>query len=480
VRDALLDLKDGITQSGRRLSAHPRAVKAINDASRDTVVAHRRREQELGRRRHRAQRVPGSRPHRRRRDRARVRGRLMSGYKSNDSLRRTFVFIEVNGESFDFWTDYSTRATSSKAATTSSPCTAPRYPATRRDAATSRTSSTRADCARPCHTDVREDAAAEKPVLQSSGILDDVEITEKRSGGAKVTVTGKGHMERLFNCDVLPSLALENMTLAGAARKLLTETMPGQTKPFYSYKQIVIDNDANRILTTGKAAAGTKLSLAAPLDLEQFKITQIKPHAGETIYDYLSRHARRFGLLIWGTADGKVVFSRPNYEQRALYNLQLRQTSHIDNNCELTRKQSFKHRASEIHVYGKGRGGDISRAGADAVVYDDEAKQAGLFRILTIHDQNARDKKQCEERGHYELGIRRQTGDVITATVEGHATDDGAVYGFDNIARIDWDKADVHGDRYVMGRTFSCADGAGTTTTLEIVPKYAIQLGSVA
>jgi prophage tail gpP-like protein len=405
----------------------------------------------------------------------------MAGYKSNDSLRRTFVFIEVNGESFDFWTDYSISSDILQGGNDVF---------TMHCAALPRDEEGRGD--QQDELDARglrrgqpylmyvKTPQAEKPVLQSSGILDDVEITEKRSGGAKVTVTGKGHMERLFNCDVLPSLALESMTLAGAARKLLTETMPGQTKPFYSYKQIIIDNDANRILTTGKAAAGTKLSLAAPLDLEQFKITQIKPHAGETIYDYLSRHARRFGLLIWGTADGKVVFSRPNYEQRALYNLQLRQTSHIDNNCELTRKQSFKHRASEIHVYGKGRGGDISRAGADAVVYDDEAKQAGLFRILTIHDQNARDKKQCEERGHYELGIRRQTGDVITATVEGHATDDGAVYGFDNIARIDWDKADVHGDRYVMGRTFSCADGAGTTTTLEIVPKYAIQLGSVA
>jgi prophage tail gpP-like protein len=320
----------------------------------------------------------------------------MSRYKSTDSLKRTFVFIEVGDESFDFWTDYTVTSDILQGGndTFNMHCAAlPRDD--ERGANANELDARGLKRGMPYRLYVKT-PQAEKPVLQSSGILDDVEIMEKRQGGAKVSVTGKGHMERLFNCDVLPSLALENMSLAGAARKLLTEKVPGQVDAFYTPNKIVIDNDANRMLTTGKAVAGAKLSLAAPLDLEQFKLTQIKPHAGETIYEYLSRHARRFGLLIWGTADGKVVFGRPNYEQHPLYSLQLRQDVGVtENNCDLSQKLSFKHRFSEVHVYGKGKGGDLSRAIADAVVVDEEAKAAGIFRILTVHDQHAKDRSSA-------------------------------------------------------------------------------------
>src|SRR5207253_1426485 len=119
-------------------------------------------------------------------------------------------------------------------------------------------------------------------------------------------------MAPIIDADVPPSIALKNVTFHDLAIARL--------RPFGIFeKDIVLDNDTNRALLTGKASAGTTLSKDTPARLEDLKLEKAKGQAGESVYAFLSRHARRFGLLIWGTADGKVVFGRPNYEQKPLY-----------------------------------------------------------------------------------------------------------------------------------------------------------------
>lgn len=420
---------------------------------------------------------------------------MPGNYVSADSQRRTFAFVEIAGETFDWWTSYSLTSdllNGSDAFTLS----APALPRDDEDA-------------RPIDLDARglrrgqrikvyiKTPEAKQPVLVYTGIIDDVKITEDREGGGSVTISGRDHMAPIVDCDILPSVGIERATLAEVAKKLLTQTMPGQAKPFFKESDLLIDNDANRVILTGKPPATGSIEKFLLSEAEkaasvakkpttkrvaravQKTIDQVKPQPGETIYAYLARHAQRFGLLIWGTADGKVVIGRPNYDQSPLYTLRLRQgvDGATNNVMSLARQTSFKHRASEYHVYGKSPSGDQFGGKAHAIVYDEEVHDHGLYRVATFHDSNVRTKEEAERKAEHEMSIRRQTGDVIHAVLEGHSEAGGICYAIDTMAAVQWDKAGINDNRYVVSRTFTRTRGEGTRTTLELVPKDSIALG---
>jgi len=416
-------------------------------------------------------------------------------YLSADSLRRTFIFIEINGETFDWFEQY-TVTSDLLVVPGQFTLTAPALPRDNEDD-------------RPIDLDARgfrrgqrvkvyvKTPEAKQPVLVMTGIIDEVHITETRDGGASVTVTGRDHMAPIVDCDILPTVGIERSTLAQVGRKLLCETMPGQPKAFFRESDLVIDNDANRVILTGKPpssggvekflmseaatiAATTKKATAKKVARAvERTIEEVKPHAGETIFGFLQRHAQRFGLLIWGSADGKVVFGRPNYEQSPLYTLRMRQgaNGYANNVIAFSRRTSFKHRPSETHVYGKGASGDQMPTEVHAVVFDDEVHDHGLYRVLTVHDQGARTRDEAERKAQYEMSHRRQSGDVIHAVLEGHAEAQGVCYAIDTIAAIKWDKAGIDDSRYVVSRTFTASRHEGQRTTLDIVPKDSIALG---
>lgn len=400
-------------------------------------------------------------------------------YQSKDSLRRTFVFIQVDGEIFDWWTDYQIQD-HLLGGSSSFSFHAPALPREEEG----RSGQLQDLDARGLRKGQLvkiyvKTPQSDRPILQHTGRLDDVDISEDRGGGGSVAVSGRDHLAPIQDADVLPSIALESITYADLVRKVLTENAPGQPAPFFKTADILIDNDANRVLMTGSVAAGTKLSAKAQKRLETMKLDQAKPHPDETVFAFLSRHAVRFGLIIWGTADGKIVFGRPNYDQSPIAELRLRQGLRgVDNNVEnLHQHTSVKHRPSEVHCYGNSKGGDHMKSSIHAIAYDTEVHNAGLWRPRTIHDNNARTQEEAEHRAQYELSRGMQTGDVIQALMPGHANDDGVVYATDTVVSLAWDKAGVFDDRYVVGRTLQ-RNANGTRTSLEIVPKHSIALGT--
>lgn len=186
-----------------------------------------------------------------------------------------------------------------------------------------------------------------------------------------------------------------------------------------------VNNDANRELLTGKPASGSTLSKDAPVDLATMSIAQARPHAGETVHSFLMRHAKRFGLLMWGTAKGDIVFGRPDYNQKPLYSLQCNafKNSSSNNVEHVRRHRSARQVPSEVHVFGKSHGHDWFRSEVHAVVEDDYTKKAGFFRVLTISDHNCRTKKEAEQRGKYELSLKRQSADTLHMRVADVAQD---------------------------------------------------------
>ena len=212
--------------------------------------------------------------------------------------------------------------------------------------------------------------------------------------------------------------------------------------------------------------------------LNMLDVKKAKPHAGESVYDFLHRHAIRYNLLIWGTADGKIVFGKPNFTQDPLFSFICQQgDAAYGNNCEsISRVQNIEHRPSEIHVYGHSVGGDFARSPIHSVVFDPFIQSMGLYRPITIHDNSCKTKADADQRANYELCIRRQTADVVRVTVSGHAQN-GYVYAIDTTANVVWPAGEIEGPMYIISRTFTRSKESGTHTILDLVPLNSIVLG---
>lgn len=308
--------------------------------------------------------------------------------------------------------------------------------------------------------------------LQMTGKIETVETHTDRAGGSVIILEGQDHLGPLVNGDALPSIGGKNPSF----RDVIFQ----QLAPYgFGSASVVVDGDASRALLTGKPAAGTTLSKDAPIVLEDLKLEKAHAQSGETVFSFLERHARRFGLLVWGTPDGKIVFGRPNYEQKPLYSFLCRVgPAGTSNNVEvLARKTSVMHRPSEIHVYGHSASRDFALSDVHEIVYDDYVRSCGIYSPLVIHDNNAKTKEQARQRALYEMGVRRQHGDVCSFKMMGHQAEDGAIYSIDTIGDVQWDAGGVHEARYVISRTFTRSKGTGTHTQVELVPKYSLVLG---
>lgn len=317
----------------------------------------------------------------------------------------------------------------------------------------------------------RSRSGNDTPVMQ--GRIDDVVYQTSREHGSNVTVQFGNHMRPIVDSDAPPNVAMVDSTF----RDVILTTLA----PFgFTADNLRIDNDANRSLLTGKAASGVVLSPQAPHDLTQLKIDKARPHPGETVYTYLERLARRFGLIMWGTADGCIVFGRPNYDQRALYKIVLKTgyASHETNAEWGTRRSSSRHIPSEVQVYGKSHGHDWARADVHAVVKDEATTAAGFYRVRTVSDRNVRTKAEAEHRAKYELSVRKQHAESLQFRMAGFEQN-GALYAIDTIADVDYPVGEAVGPWYVTRRTFTFAREQGGQTLIDLVPKGSIAIGDV-
>jgi prophage tail gpP-like protein len=136
---------------------------------------------------------------------------------------------------------------------------------------------------------------------------------------------------------------------------------------------------------------------------------------------------------------------------------------------------------SGFYVFGESRGHDFTSSKIHAVVYDEELRQKGLFRPMTIHDHQARTQDHAEQRARLELSKRLMDANRISAVVQDHVDPEtGAVWSIDTVATVTWDDAGLlEAPRHIVKRTFTRSREGGTMTRLELTPLNAIVLGEV-
>lgn len=205
-------------------------------------------------------------------------------------------------------------------------------------------------------------------------------------------------------------------------------------------------------------------------DVASLSVTDAKPASGETVWEYIDRHARRFGVLPWMSAEGDLVLSAPDYDQEPSYRL-LRRIEHgaWNNIIEGGIVYDYSALTSEVTVFGRTASSDASRSRFHATVTNPTIG----YRPLFIHDPSVRSEAEAERRADREIARQNEKYIVLEYEVRDHGQGD-RYFAIDTIAEVDDEELGISGEWYVVGRTLRKSRKDGTTTRLRLVPKGAI------
>lgn len=212
-----------------------------------------------------------------------------------------------------------------------------------------------------------------------------------------------------------------------------------------------------------------------PSDLERLTLRDARPRPGETIWEYLDRHARRLGVLMWMSPRGQLVLGSPHYGQAPLYSFVRRFQNRADDpNTILSGpvRDTLADRVSRVTVYGRTHGSDVERARVRATATDPDMT-VPIEQV--IHDNDVRTEAEANRRAKRALAESQ----ARARTVEYQLPDHGMgryLYAADTMARVVDEWAGIDEAMYVTGRTFSRSREAGTGTSVRLARRGSIVL----
>jgi prophage tail gpP-like protein len=219
---------------------------------------------------------------------------------------------------------------------------------------------------------------------------------------------------------------------------------------------------------------GTIISAA---QIYQLKVKEAAVQGGESVWEFLDRHAKRLGLLMRMGPEGTLIFQTIDYNQAPKYLLQRQLNGRGNNILSGGGRLDTTNVYSRVRVVGRSKAKDAVRSPFDVTVDDYTAEEFEIpyERTLLVHDNSIRSVSEAEKRAYRELGKTRQGAYVLTYMLRGHGTD-GNVFAVDTIASVNDEVEGIKGDYYVVGRTFTRDPQNGARTMLKLVPKHAIRL----
>lgn len=358
--------------------------------------------------------------------------------------------------------------------------------------------------------------------LQGVGIVDAREISNDADAGTTFTVEGRDPARHLIKSAADPKLYEKDDTLISAARRAVApwsievtaDHVAGRDlrqarvrkdrlrrlqdksralgiPPQYMSEKIaasidkgtidfdefveaaggdLVDKRARRL---GLPYAGGTPALSA-LQIYQLRVRDVRPQSGETVWEYLDRHAQRNGLLMQMDPQGRLVFCGLQYDQPPSYRLVRRiEGVRIDNNIlaggrRLDSSDIYK----TVLVYGRAKGDDKTRSPFKGRAVDNSLLHES---ILQLHDNSIKSKDDAQTRAEYELAHAKQGADALDYTVAGHSAN-GLMFATDTIAHVEDQVCGVNGPYYVTARTFTRNAQTGPMTQLKLVPPGSIVL----
>lgn len=260
-----------------------------------------------------------------------------------------------------------------------------------------------------------------------SGRIDRVQtVTEK--GGKTLTIQGRDDAGVLLDCSA-PLFNAQDMDLNQIIEKIV--------KPLGLAK---IRIDAAKTDKTHKV--------------------QIEP--GSRVWDALLEYAEANGLWPWLEPDGTLVVGGPDYTAAPVAELVLRANGQNNNIKRLEVNRDMAARYSEVTVLAQSHSG---KNNIKATAKDESVK---LHRPLIVTEPDIDSQAQAQRKAKKRLADSRLEGLTITATVQGHRTDDGALWQPGQRINVLSEPDGIDAVYFLMARTFTGGRGQPTETVLTL------------
>lgn len=260
-----------------------------------------------------------------------------------------------------------------------------------------------------------------------SGRIDRVQtVTEK--GGKTLTIQGRDDAGVLLDCSA-PLFNAQDMDLNQIIEKIV--------KPLGLAK---IRIDAAKTDKTHKV--------------------QIEP--GSRAWDALLEYAEANGLWPWLEPDGTLVIGGPDYTAAPVAELVLRTNGQNNNIKRLEVNRDMAARYSEVTVLAQSHSG---KNNIKATAKDESVK---LHRPLIVTEPDIDSQAQAQRKAKKRLADSRLEGLTITATVQGHRTDDGALWQPGQRINVLSELDGIDAVYFLMARTFTGGRGQPTETVLTL------------
>lgn len=260
-----------------------------------------------------------------------------------------------------------------------------------------------------------------------SGRIDRVQtVTEK--GGKTLTIQGRDDAGVLLDCSA-PLFNAQDMDLNQIIEKIV--------KPLGLAK---IRIDAAKTDKTHKV--------------------QIEP--GSRAWDALLEYAEANGLWPWLEPDGTLVIGGPDYTAAPVAELVLRTNGQNNNIKRLEVNRDMAARYSEVTVLAQSHSG---KNNIKATAKDESVK---LHRPLIVTEPDIDSQAQAQRKAKKRLADSRLEGLTITATVQGHRTDDGTLWQPGQRINVLSEPDGINAVYFLMARTFTGGRGQPTETVLTL------------
>ena len=220
------------------------------------------------------------------------------------------------------------------------------------------------------------------------------------------------------------------------------------------------DMDLNQIIEKIVKPLGlAKIRIDAAKTDKTHKV-QIEP--GSRAWDALLEYAEANGLWPWLEPDGTLVIGGPDYTAAPMAELVLRTNGQNNNIKRLEVNRDMAARYSEVTVLAQSHSG---KNNIKATAKDESVK---LHRPLIVTEPDIDSQAQAQRKAKKRLADSRLEGLTITATVQGHRTDDGTLWQPGQRINVLSEPDGIDAVYFLMARTFTGGRGQPTETVLTL------------
>jgi len=284
------------------------------------------------------------------------------------------------------------------------------------------------------------------------------------SAGATVQVVVRTLLADALFTAVNPAIGVTKATLKDVVLKAFAGMRLEE-------KDLIFRADLARNIITGRSSS---TPTKPALEIHDIKEEEARPHPPESIYAFVDRHLSRFGLMMWDTADGRIVIGAPDDTQDPLYVMTCRRGAQgrTNNLLDVRKTEDFEDVPSKLFVYGIGGGKDQSKARARGVELDRTLAflDSPLDRVAIVIDEGVTTKAQAEGRARREMMRRSLHKDSWTLETDGLSYWSGSQkipYGVDTVADVRVDVAGAANGPYLVWQcTMRGSAGESHRTTL--------------